>query len=119
MNSNDDDGSNGAYHQNSLAARCTGLVLLVSVYVSGLLGCIIAGASAPDLFTSTTTSSPSGISSASGDYAFPTTGFKVRRTPGRLSAWCSLTPVFLPDHSLVFFVSGYVQEEGKSWFDNL
>lgn len=86
MDSNDDDSNNGTHHQNSLATRCTGLVLLVSVYLSGLFACIIAGATAPDLFTATTTSPPSGISSASGNYAFPTTGFKVRR----MQAWLSV-----------------------------
>lgn len=91
MDSNDDDSSNGTHQQNNLAAKCTGLFFLASVYFVGLLACIIAGATAPDLFTSTTTVTPGSISSASGDYALPTTGFKVRRTHGTLSAWRSLT----------------------------
>lgn len=86
---NDGDGNTGRYQyrQSSLVAKCAGLTLLAGVYLAGLLACIIAGATAPDLFTSTTTVPPTqqgGVSSASTDFAFATPGFEVRRTKSRL-----------------------------------
>lgn len=57
-----------------------GLAFLSGVYVAALLACIVAGSTAPELFVSKTSvySTPSGISSASSDYVFDISDYKVR-----------------------------------------
>lgn len=64
---------------------CTGMGCFVVVYVGALLGCIIAGGTAPELFISkqAVLSPPGGVSSASSNLVFDMSGYKVICHPER------------------------------------
>lgn len=61
----------------------TGVRCVVAVYVGGLLASLIAGGTAPQLFINkqAVLSPPGGISSASSDFVFDMSGYKVIATP--------------------------------------
>lgn len=63
-----------------MAALCAGVIPLAGVYVVGLLAIIIAGVLSPNVHIAKEAifSAPTGITSASADYQFPMSGYKVR-----------------------------------------
>lgn len=71
------------WRKGDLVPYIAGMRCVVAVYVGGLLACIIAGGTAPDLFISkqAVLSPPGGISSASSDFVFDMSGYKVIATP--------------------------------------
>lgn len=62
-----------------MVASSLGVAPLVGVYVVGLIAIIIAGALSPNVYIAKEAvfSSPIGVSSASADYQFPMSDYKV------------------------------------------